>query len=112
MTSLRSFQNEIDQIQHREVVKQRTQAKIEQEKAKDIKKAPIKSPVADEVHVAHGEPGKSRDLKEIPLKSPTKVTATPADLAKSAIVAEEVAEEQRRDETVDQEKIQVGLASQ
>lgn len=38
MTSLRTFQNEIDQIQHREVAKQRTQAHVvEKTKEKDAK---------------------------------------------------------------------------
>lgn len=44
MTTLRSFQNEIDEIHHREAVKQRVQALAEQEKLKDAKKTPVKSP--------------------------------------------------------------------
>lgn len=39
MTSLRTFQNEIDEIQHREVTRQRTQAALERGKEKEKKPA-------------------------------------------------------------------------
>lgn len=56
MTSLRTFQNEIDQIQHREVAKQRTQALvIEKIKEKDVKKPPAK-PGEVEVFTAPAAP--------------------------------------------------------
>lgn len=44
MTTLRSFQDEIEVIHQRETVKQRAQGLAEQEKARDTKKGPVKSP--------------------------------------------------------------------
>lgn len=44
MTSLRSFQTEIDEIHQREAIKQRLQALADQDKQKDAKKAAGKSP--------------------------------------------------------------------
>lgn len=52
MTSLRSFQNEIDSIHHREVAKKRAQTLAEREKDKDVKKSAAK-PV---VKVAEAQP--------------------------------------------------------
>lgn len=45
MTSLRSFQNEIDSIHHREVAKKRAQTLAEREKDKDVKKSAAKPAV-------------------------------------------------------------------
>ncbi|KAI0675339.1 GTP-binding protein 1 [Trametes maxima] len=64
MTSLRTFQTEIDQIHHREVAKQRAQAVAERVKAdKDLKKTPNKTDArkesteaADPAKIAGNEP--------------------------------------------------------
>ncbi|KAI0645734.1 GTP-binding protein 1 [Trametes meyenii] len=64
MTSLRTFQTEIDQIHHREVAKQRAQVVAERVKAdKDVKKTPNKTharkestEVADPPKIAGNEP--------------------------------------------------------
>ncbi|TCD71239.1 hypothetical protein EIP91_011717 [Steccherinum ochraceum] len=68
--SLRSFQNEIDEIAHREVVKQRAagHAKIEHEKEKDTKKPVVKTAVK--------APAKE---KPAAVKSPAKAGDKPAD---------------------------------
>ena len=56
MTSLRTFQTEIDQIHHREVVKQRA-ATLGKEKEKDAKKlvAQVAEKIALQAEVAHAE---------------------------------------------------------
>ncbi|OBZ68219.1 GTP-binding protein 1 [Grifola frondosa] len=52
MTSLRTFQTEIDEIQHREVARQRAQAISERAKEKEVKKASVKPPAAKETEEA------------------------------------------------------------
>lgn len=108
MTSLRSFQNEIDQIQHREVTKQRVHAKAEQERVtRDAKKVPVKSPTkeaAGEPQAAtKGEKEKVRDAQKAPLKPAAKSTAGDTD---SGAATEEVSQAQEYDETIDQDMIQ------
>lgn len=110
MTSLRSFQNEIDQIQHREVIKQRVHAKAEQERVtRDVKKVSAKSPtkeVTDEPQVAtKGEMERARDAQRVSAKPAKRSTA---DIAESETASED-SPAQQYDETVDQEKIQVSL---
>ena len=92
MTSLRSFQNEIDQIHHREVVKQRAQAAAGQDNAKDTK-TPVKSPtkvvaVAGDKNTEKGAGSESQ--------------TTPADTENDA-----AADQADNDSPVDQDKIQV-----
>ena len=98
MTSLRSFQNEIEQIRQREIVKQRPPAKPEQEKlekSKDVKKTPVK-PSAVVVAVAGGD---DRDER----KQNTKVTLQPARSAE----AEPALGEADDDSITEQDHIQV-----
>ncbi|GJE92240.1 P-loop containing nucleoside triphosphate hydrolase protein [Phanerochaete sordida] len=70
MTTLRSFQTEIDEIHHREAAKQRVQALAEQEKLKDAKKTPGKP----QTKVAAAE------TKPAPDEQPTATTAGTEDV--------------------------------
>lgn len=125
MTSLRSFQNEIDEIQQREVLKQRIQAKAEQEKAKDLKhRVQVKADQEKTRDLKQGkeEKEKSRGTGGAPAKSPSKdetgsVSQSGHKKSKSSAestteeaqtITEELAAVQEQDGIVDQEKIQVG----
>lgn len=95
MTSLRSFQHEIDQIHHREVVKQRAQAAAGQDNAKDTKKTPLKSPTKAVAMAGDKKADKRADSEPQTNTADTENDATPA------------ADQADNDSPVDQDKIQV-----
>jgi hypothetical protein len=96
MTSLRSFQNEIDQIHRREVVKQRSQAAADKEQARDAKKTLVK-PSTKAVAVA------SASDKKADKKSDIKLDIRLAPVEDATVPAIEA----DNDPILDQEKIQV-----
>lgn len=114
MASLRSFQNEIDQIQHRETLKQRIQAKAEQERARDVKKAPVKSPTkavaVDTNPATKGEHDKSKEAKRVVAKSLTKGTTKETQDSLPVPAITDVAGEQESDEPIDQDKMQASTS--
>ncbi|CDO72535.1 hypothetical protein BN946_scf184983.g18 [Trametes cinnabarina] len=76
MTSLRTFQTEIDQIHHREVAKQRAQAVAERTKAdKDVKKT------AGKGHTRKESTETAESAKYAPIASPIAVGDTDATLS-------------------------------
>ena len=97
MTTLRTFQDEIEEIHHREVAKKRAQVLSDRkEKEKDVKKAT--GPVLA------GSDRKEKDAKK---GAGAVKTAVPADKGKASEAVPEVVDDDEETIVTDEQRIQV-----